>query len=90
MLITCSQHFSNYLMNKLLININFKIIERVYIVALLISRVNVVSILSTLEQVYSHIYINSLPTCKFPDISYEEQSRDGSALDEISSRVPSQ
>ena len=43
MLITCSQHISNLMMNKLLININFKIIERVYIVALLILRVNVVS-----------------------------------------------
>ena len=30
MLITCSQHFSNYLMNKLLMTKNFKIIERVY------------------------------------------------------------
>ena len=60
MLITCSQHFSNYLMNKLLINMNFKIIERVYIVALLIFRVNAVSILSTPEQVYSHIYVYSL------------------------------
>ena len=60
MLITCSQHFSNYLINKLSMNINFKIIERVYIVTLLIFRVNVVSILSTLEQVYSHIYFYSL------------------------------
>ena len=60
MLITYSEHFTNYLMNKLLININFKFIERVYIVALLIARGNVVSILSTLEQVYSHIYVYSL------------------------------
>ena len=44
---------------KLLMNINFKIIERVSIVALLIFRVNLVSILSTLEQVYSHIYLYS-------------------------------
>ena len=49
MLITCSQHFSNYLMIKLLIYMNFKIIERVFIVALLIFKVNVVSILSMFE-----------------------------------------
>ena len=60
MLIICSQHFLNTLIYKLLININFKIIERVYIVALLILKVNVVSILNTLEQVYSHIYVYSL------------------------------
>ena len=38
---------------------NFKIIERVYIVALLIFRVNFVSILSTLEQVYSCLLYTS-------------------------------
>ena len=67
MLITCSQqspnnqtNFSNYLINKLLINENSMIIQRLYVVALVIFRVNVVSILSMLEQVYAHVYIYSL------------------------------
>ena len=52
--------FSEKWIGRKLVNIMPKIIERVYIVKLLISRVNVVSIYSTLEQVWSHIYISSL------------------------------
>ena len=48
------------MIKKLLMIINFKIIERVFIVALLIFRVNVMSILRTLEQVYSNIYVYSV------------------------------
>ena len=43
-----------YLMNKLFLSINWKIIKRIYIVVLLIIRVNIVSVLSTLEKLYSH------------------------------------
>ena len=36
------------------------------------------------------MYLILCTTYKFPDMNYEEQSRDWSASDEISSRVPSQ
>ena len=43
-----------------MLNINSKIIERVYIFALPIFSVNVVSILSTFEEVFSHMFLCSI------------------------------